>query len=98
MDWAVPSQGRSGTGKAVSITSDTGYFWFFSEANVELVIKALDARAVNGHYWIFYGALSSVQYTITVTDTQTGAVKTYFNNGRNARERRRHVGVLRGGR
>lgn len=79
VNWAVPSQGRSGTGKAVSITSDTGYFWFFSEANVELVIKALDARTVNGHFWIFYGALSSVQYTITVTDTQTGAVKTYQN-------------------
>jgi hypothetical protein len=79
VNWAVPSQGRSGTGKAVSLTSDTGYFWFFSEANVELVIKALDARPVNGHYWIFYGALSSVQYTITVTDMQTGAVKTYQN-------------------
>ncbi len=79
VNWAVPSQNRSGTGMAVPITSDTGYFWFFSEANVELVIKALDARAVNGHYWVFYGALSSVQYTITVTDTQTGTVKTYAN-------------------
>ena len=26
-----------------------------------------------------YVALSDVQYTITVTDTQTGAVKTYSN-------------------
>ncbi len=79
VDWAVPAQGRSGTGKAVPITSDTGDFWFFSEANIELVIKVLDARAVNGHFWVFYGALSSVQYTITVTDMQTGAVKTYQN-------------------
>jgi hypothetical protein len=39
----------------------------------------LDARVVNGKFWVFYGALSNVQYTITVTDTQTGVVKTYTN-------------------
>jgi hypothetical protein len=27
----------------------------------------------------FYGALSNLEYTITVTDTATGAVKTYRN-------------------
>ena len=27
----------------------------------------------------FYGELSNVEYTITVTDSQTGIVKTYFN-------------------
>ena len=26
-----------------------------------------------------YGALTNVEYTIAVTDTETGAVKTYFN-------------------
>ena len=30
-------------------------------------------------FFIFFGALSDVEYTITVTDTQTGAVKTYVN-------------------
>jgi streptogramin lyase len=79
VDWEVPSQGRSGHGMAVPITSDTGYFWFFNSDNVELVIKALDGRTYNGHYWVFYGALSNVHYTITVTDTQTGLVKTYDN-------------------
>jgi len=39
----------------------------------------VDGRAFNNHYWVFYGALSDVAYTITVTDTQTGAVKTYEN-------------------
>ena len=79
VDWAVPSQGRTGTGTAVSITSDTGYFWFFNPANVELVIKVLDGRGLNGHFWVFYGALSNVQYTISVTDTATGTTKTYAN-------------------
>ena len=79
VDWSVPAQGRSGTGTAIPITSDTGYFWFFSSANVELVIKVLDGRAINQHYWVFYGALSSVQYTIRVTDAVTGTTKTYTN-------------------
>jgi hypothetical protein len=28
---------------------------------------------------VFYGALSNVEYTITVTDTSTGKTRTYFN-------------------
>src|SRR5262245_15209571 len=73
------SRGRTGVGQAVPITADTGYFWFFSEANIELVIKVLDARSINGKYWVFFGALSAVEYDLTVTDTATGAVKTYHN-------------------
>lgn len=65
--------------QAVPLTTDTGYFWFFSANNIELVIKAVDGRAFNGFFWVFYGALSDVEYTITVTDSETGAVKTYSN-------------------
>ena len=79
VNWRVPSQGTSGVGRAVSLTGDTGYFWFFSSNNVELVIKVVDGRSFNGHFWVFYGALSDVEYTITVTDTQTGMSKTYTN-------------------
>lgn len=64
---------------AAALTGDTGYFWFFSPNNVELVVKVVDGRAFNGFYWVFYGALSNVSYTVTVTDTQTGVVKVYPN-------------------
>jgi streptogramin lyase len=85
VEWSVPSQNQSGEGQAVPITGDTGYFWFFSNANVELIVKVLDGRAINGHFWVFYGALSNVQYTITVTDTQTNAHRDYENpNGNQA--------------
>ena len=77
--WEVPGQGKSGDGVAVPLTGDTGYFWFFDDSNVELVVKVLDGDATNGHHWVFYGALSNVKYTITVTDTQTGAIRTYDN-------------------
>jgi hypothetical protein len=72
-------QGHTGKGQAVPLTGDTGYFWFFDAANVELVTKALDGTALNGKYWFFYGALSNVEYKITVTDTVTGMAKTYTN-------------------
>lgn len=72
--------GNTGVGTAVSLTGDTGYFWFFSDNNVELTVKALDARVLNGRFWVFYGALSNVQYEMTVTDTLTGNVNTYANS------------------
>lgn len=46
---------------------------------MEVVLKVLDGNAVNGKFWLFYGALSNVEYTLTVTDTLTGVVRTYAN-------------------
>lgn len=79
VDWDAENIGKRGTGIVVPLTSDTGAFWFFSDNNIELVIKVVDGRPVNDHFWVFYGALSNIQYTITVTDTETGTVKTYDN-------------------
>jgi hypothetical protein len=80
VDWQGSPTGPVQSASAVALTDDTGYFWFFGAANVELVVKTLDGTATNGHYWVFYGALSNVQYTIHVTDLQTGAVQTYENS------------------
>ncbi|MEM9598765.1 MAG: hypothetical protein AAGD06_31145, partial [Acidobacteriota bacterium] len=71
--------GVEGRGQAVPLTGDTGYFWFFDDANVELVVKVLDGRPLNGNFWVFYGALSNVEFTLTVTDTVTGEVQEYRN-------------------
>jgi len=72
-------RGHTGFGQAVPLSADTGYFWFTSANNVEVIVKVLDARTFNNHFWVFYGALSNLEYTLTVTDTQTGSVKTYHN-------------------
>ena len=79
VSWRVPSQGTAGIGFPARLTADTVSFWFFTSSNVELVIKVVDGRAVNSRFWVFYGALSDVEYTITVTDAVSGAVKTYTN-------------------
>jgi hypothetical protein len=79
VDVSWQTSAGAGTGTAVPLTGDTGYFWFFGPANVELVVKVLDGRSVNNHFWVFYGALSDVEYKLTVTDTQTGRSRTYRN-------------------
>ncbi|HYX19803.1 MAG TPA: hypothetical protein VFA98_03060, partial [Thermoanaerobaculia bacterium] len=78
VDW-TDFQGNTGRGTPMQLTDDTGYFWFFNSSNVELVVKVLDARPVNGSFWVFFGALSNVSYTVTVTDTLSGAAQTYTN-------------------
>lgn len=77
--WRAPALTSGGVGSAAPLTADAGYFWFFSANNVEVLVKLVDGRPVNGRYWFFSGALSDVEYTLTVTDTRTGAVKSYFN-------------------
>jgi hypothetical protein len=76
-DWQ--STTASGQGTAVQLTSDTGYFWFFSSSNLEMVVKSLDGCGVNGKKWVFAGGLTNVDVTLTVTDLQTGVMKTYLN-------------------
>lgn len=79
VDWHDPRSGSSGRGFVVPGTqlADSGFFWFFDPDNVELVVKVLDARPVNGHFWFFSGSLTDVERTITVTDTASGITKTY---------------------
>jgi len=77
--WHDQHSGRAGYGRAVPSTDQTGFFWFFDPSNIELVVKVLDGRPVDGAFWVFYGALSDVEYWVTVTDTTNGKVKQYHN-------------------
>jgi hypothetical protein len=73
------ANGSSDAAHAVPMTTDTGYFWFFADTNVEMVIKVLNACGFNQRYWVYAGGLTSVKVHLTVTDIRTGAVKTYDN-------------------
>lgn len=70
---------QQGQAQVVNLTDETGYLWFFSAGNVEMVVKVLDACSFNQRFWVFAGGLTNVQVTLTVTDTQKGTVKTYTN-------------------
>ncbi len=70
----------SGEGTAVPVTGDTGYFWFFSAGNVEVLVKVVNACvAPFNRYWVFAGGLTNVEVTLTVIDTNNGTLKTYVN-------------------
>jgi hypothetical protein len=77
------SASQSGNGNAVPLAplgvADGGLFWFFAADNPEMLVKVLDACSLNDKYWIFYAAGTNVGFTLTVTDTVTGEVKTYRN-------------------
>jgi hypothetical protein len=71
--------GQSGQAQAVKLTDETGYLWFFSSVNIEVVLKVINACSFNNRYWVYSAGLTDVHVVLTVTDTQTGAVRTYTN-------------------
>ncbi|MCB1033905.1 MAG: hypothetical protein KDD47_08750, partial [Acidobacteria bacterium] len=79
VDWYNQRTGARGTGAGASYSDDTGFFSFFDEANVDLLVKMLDGRERNGRHWFFSGALTDVEYWITVTDFETGRTETFHN-------------------
>ena len=42
--------------------------------------KLVDGSAYNQHFWVYYGALSNVEYTLTVTDTVAGGPPKIYRN------------------
>jgi hypothetical protein len=72
--------GNGNAGEAHGVPAgDSGLLWFFASTNIEVALKVLDGCALGGHYWVFAGGLTNVEVTILVTDTKTGATRTYHN-------------------
>jgi len=67
----APSTGQA-IGHPVPLTADAGAFWFFTDNNIELVLKVVDGTAVNCRFWVFGGALTDVEYDLQIFDTATG--------------------------
>ncbi len=77
--WRRSTEPTTSTATSVSLTSDTGYFWFFSPSNIEVVVKVLNACSFDAHWWVFAGGLTSVEVTLTVVDSEAGTVRSYTN-------------------
>jgi hypothetical protein len=65
--------------QAGSLGNGSGYLWFFSPDNAEVIVKMFPGCSLGGDYWFFAAGLTNLQVVITVTDTSTGAVRTYTN-------------------
>jgi len=74
------SNGAAGQGQAVQLTSDSGYFWFFSPTNIELIVKVINACSPPfNRYWVFAAGLTNVEVSIAVIDGVSELVNTYTN-------------------
>lgn len=71
--------GTRGVGHPVPLTDETGWFWFFSPGNLELVVKVLDGCGINGHYWVFAAGLTNVEVDLEITDTDAMITRTWQN-------------------
>jgi hypothetical protein len=76
VDWHNQFNGERGAGVPIPATDLGGYFYFTDPNNIELMVKMLD---FGEHVLFFYGQLTNLEFTITVTDTVTGSARSYSN-------------------
>jgi virginiamycin B lyase len=74
--WTKPD-GSSGTGHPMSMSDESGYFWFFEPGNVEVVVKLLDGCSLNEHAWFFGAGMTNLSVAITVRNVVTGETQNY---------------------
>ena len=84
VDWK-DFQNHTGKGHASPLAGrdDSGLFWYFRQENIELTAKVLNGCGFGGgggYWWVFLSSGSTVEYTVTVTDTLTDRTKTYTND------------------
>jgi hypothetical protein len=76
--------GRGTTGTAIQQNDVFGYFSLpeltGQSENPEVFVKIVDGSALNGKHWVFYGGLTDLEFTLKVTDMETGIAKTYAKN------------------
>jgi hypothetical protein len=66
-----PITGAQKTAQAVQLSAESGYFWFFGSTNTEISLKILNGQIINGRSWIFLASMTTVGFTVKVTDLQT---------------------------
>lgn len=75
LTWRDPSTGASGTARATKITDDSGTFAFKAANGVDVAVKTVETDRAR----ILWGSLTSFEFTLKITDTLSGRVKTYGN-------------------
>ena len=86
-DVTLEARDRSGrTASGVAVPQDDVFGGFAvpdlapSDPGVPLVfVKILDETASGQSYWVYWGGLTDLAYTMIVTETSTGVSKTYHN-------------------
>jgi PKD repeat protein len=73
--------GATGSGIIIGQNDVYGYFSLptlsGNAGNPELIVKIVDASSIGQNYWVFYGTMTDLQYTLSVKENATGIVKAY---------------------
>lgn len=78
--WRNQFNGTTGKGKGKALSGVTGSFSFTDASNIELLVKVLNAGGTGDErILVLWGAMSNLEYTLELTDRQTGEVQTYHN-------------------
>ena len=70
---------RSSKRVTLAEAPDTGLFASSPEEAPQVLLQVLDRCAVNGHYWVDLAAVTDLEFTVRVRDTQTGRTKLYHH-------------------
>jgi hypothetical protein len=72
--------GGGGRAGAVPLSPDTGAFWFFGAANLEMMVKVVSFCGGGvDRFGVYAGGLTDVEVVLTVTDTKDATVRTFTN-------------------
>ena len=80
LDWRNQFDSSSGRGAGKKLSDLTAAFSFTDPANLEVLVKTLD---FGDRVLVLYGTLSNLEYTLRITETPSGRVKTYHNAANN---------------
>jgi hypothetical protein len=61
----------------VVLSQKSAYFWFDFSPAIEVAVKILDGRTLDGHYWIHWSALTEKAVVIEVLDKVTLTIQVY---------------------
>ncbi|MEP6802321.1 MAG: PKD domain-containing protein [Acidobacteriota bacterium] len=76
-----PRTGNVGAGKVIGQNDVYGYFSLptlsGNAGNPEIIVKMVDATGIGQNYWVFYGSMTDLEFTLSVRENATGVIKTY---------------------
>ena len=81
MQWRPSASREDRSAKRVALPEapNTGLFASSPEEEPQVLLHVLDRCAVNGHYWLDLAAVTDLEFTVKVRDTQTGRTWVYVN-------------------
>lgn len=77
-DFAGPG-GLGDSATAIPLSDASGLFWFFSDPNIELVVKLIDVCDELGQYWFYAAGLTNLEVELRVFDTISAVTRTFRN-------------------